>query len=85
MNDYKPLGRYLFGQSKQTVTLTFEEVERILGFKLPPSATMQPHWWSNTILDSSSQSIAWLKAFWRVSRVELGQRKRVTFVRSEIA
>lgn len=80
MNKYKPLEEYLDVQMNPKVTLAFEQIEDILGFPLPVSAKTEPEWWSNTISDSDSQAIAWLKAFRRVSYVKPGDR--VTFVRA---
>ncbi|RKN85737.1 DUF7662 domain-containing protein [Paenibacillus ginsengarvi] len=80
MNKYKRLEEYLNVQTNPRVTLAFEQIEDILGFQLPPKARTEPQWWNNTISDSESQAIAWLKVFRRVSHVKPGER--VTFVRA---
>jgi len=49
MTKYNPLGSYLKYQSVTLVRLSFAEIERILGFKLPSSAYLYPAWWSNTL------------------------------------
>jgi len=79
MNKYKPLEEYLYTQNCPQVTLAFEQIEEILGFPLPFVAKTERHWWSNTISDSNSQAIAWLKAFCRVSHVKPGEL--VTFIK----
>ena len=46
---YQPLAAYLAGLPPETtrVTLSFPEIEAILGEPLPPSAAIV-RWWSNT-------------------------------------
>lgn len=80
MHKYKQLEQYLVVQKGKKITLGFEQIEEILGFPLPLKAKTQCQWWSNTISDSASPAIAWLKTFRRVSHVEPG--KQVTFTRS---
>jgi hypothetical protein len=82
MNKYKQLEQFLYVQKGTKVTLAFEQIEEILGFPLPKTAKTQCQWWSNTISDSGSPAIAWLRTFRRVSHVEPG--KSVTFIRSVI-
>jgi hypothetical protein len=70
---------FLAGVRDSKVLLTFEEIERKLGFSLPNSARDHPPWWSNHA-GGHVQSKAWLKAGWRTWRVDL-KRERVHFVR----
>ncbi|GAB6390927.1 MAG: hypothetical protein MdMp014T_0300 [Treponematales bacterium] len=58
--------------------LTFSDIKRILGFPLPPSASVHRPWWANDV--SHSQAKAWLDAGWQVESVSLGQS--VTFVKA---
>jgi hypothetical protein len=46
---YTPLENYLrdLPESQREVTLRFEQIERILNFKLPPSAYESRAWWAN--------------------------------------
>ena len=44
---YDALRDYLGGQSAPTVTLKFQEIEKILGFALPPAARRHTAWWAN--------------------------------------
>ena len=48
---------------------TFDDIEEILGFALPPSARRHSAWWSNT--KSHSHALAWLAAGWKVSEVDM--------------
>jgi len=50
-------------------TLTFEEIEKILGHELPPSAFKHRSWWSNG-LQPHCQAKAWLDAGWNVDHVD---------------
>jgi hypothetical protein len=68
---YAPLERYLAASGKNTVELTFQEIEDILGFKLPDSAYKHSPWWSN---GGHSQANAWLGAGYAVARHKLGVR-----------
>lgn len=77
---YEPLRVHLTGLAGPTVTLSYAEMEGLLGRKLPPSAYggSWRQWWANT--ETHSQGTAWLRAGWRVSRPDLAN-KRVEFRR----
>ena len=45
MGKYEPLAQFLRKQQTHEVRLTFSEIERIVGAKLPPSARKQRAWW----------------------------------------
>ena len=64
MGKYEPLAQFLRKQQTHEVRLTFGEIERIVGAKLPPSARKQRAWWSNNP-DNSVMTKVWL---WRRSR-----------------
>ena len=44
---YEPLRNYLNGEIAPTVTLTFRQIEKILGSALPDSARLYAAWWAN--------------------------------------
>lgn len=82
MSQYAPLEQRLVNASAASVTLTFSEIERVLGRKLPKSAyneRIKRQWWANT--DSHSQARAWLKAG-RKAKLNAGANE-VTFVRDD--
>lgn len=58
MRKYRPLGDYLVKQHEVTVSLTFQQIEQILGFALPPSAYGHRAWWANSL--SHPQAGSWL-------------------------
>jgi hypothetical protein len=76
---YYPLQRFLEVATADTVTLTFAQVEAIIGTPLPAGAQAYT-WWSNR--QRSRQARAWLAAGWQTRDVE-SRQQRVTFVRVE--
>lgn len=84
MSIYSPLRQRLANASEPAVTLSFEEIERLIGRKLPPSAyddRIKRQWWSNT--DTHAQARAWLGAG-RKARLD-AKGNRVTFERRPAA
>lgn len=57
--------------------LSYTEIERIIGSKLPVSAYKYNAWWSNDMTSGSRQCRAWLDIGWRTANIELG--KSITF------
>ena len=76
---YQPLGAYLARQPGPTHTLTFPEVEAILGRPLPAiaSTARARAWWTNDAGRSQADH-GWLAADWRVESVDR-RRQTVTF------
>ncbi len=65
MGKYDPLRNYLKNCRRDEVTLSFDEVERIVGFALPSSSAKYDAWWANvdsSITAAHSQAIAWHSA-----------------------
>ena len=77
MDRYVPLGRYLQQQSQASVTLTFRQIEKIIGRLLPASAFIHSAWWANDI--THVQAKAWLSADREVNPADLTKRT-ATFV-----
>lgn len=73
---YRFLSDYLFASSKDRVTLTFREIEDILKFKLPESATVHRAFWANTT--SHSIALSWLSVDFLVVEVNL-EKKYIIF------
>jgi len=63
--------------------MTYDEIEKLLGRKLPNTAYGDSwrQWWANT--ETHSQALAWLRAGWRVTRPDLAS-KQVEFTRYTI-
>ncbi|MEH7255776.1 hypothetical protein V7111_27080 [Neobacillus niacini] len=60
------------------LTLTFNEREDILQFKLPASAYKYSAWWANELEGTHTHARSWLMAGWKTSEVKPGNR--VSFI-----
>jgi hypothetical protein len=76
MGKYEPLGTFLRGQRTQEVPLTFNEIEKITGVKLPPKAQHHRAWWSNNASNNVMTKV-WLEAGYESTRVDMRARKLV--------
>lgn len=83
MGKYEPLTKFLRNQSTQRVPMTFAEIERVVGFRLPPSAIEHRAWWSNNP-SNSVMTKAWLEAGYQSEQVDMENRKLV-FIRAAVA
>ena len=63
MGKYLPLENYLKNLKANEISFTFEEIEKIIGGKLPPSANKYSQWWEND--KSHVQAKAWLNTGWK--------------------
>ncbi|MEO1388657.1 MAG: helix-turn-helix transcriptional regulator [Cyanobacteria bacterium J06634_6] len=75
---YYPLFEHLHQCEQESVTLTFDEIEALMGCSLPASALKKKNWWSNRDSASALQAIAWITAGYQAEHVDLTQRT-VTF------
>lgn len=71
---YHPLFEYLLFSGQGHLSMTFEEIEAVLGARLPPSARRREEWWSNSP-SGHSQARAWLRAHYRTSAVDIAGEK----------
>jgi len=71
MNKYSPLKEYLTKRSPEGdhISISFNEVEIIIGETLPKTAYIDRPWWANT--QRSNHAKAWLSAGWEVDKVNL--------------
>jgi hypothetical protein len=76
MSKYSPLADYLKRQGRERVPMTFAEIERITGTKLPPSAIKHRPWWSNNPKNSVLTKV-WLDAGFASEQVDMAARKLV--------
>ena len=79
---YLPLEEWFRRQpaTAKQITMTFDQVEAILGKPLPGSATRLTTWWTNVWPRIQSHRTAWLNNGWKVAEFDL-QARRVRFVR----
>ncbi|PSB27085.1 transcriptional regulator [Stenomitos frigidus ULC18] len=74
---YQPLLDVLRQSDQLQITLTFAEIEALLGEGLPPSARSKRGWWSNRS-QGALQATAWMSAGYLVEAIEL-DNEQVTF------
>lgn len=77
---FEALKVHLRGQTDDVVTLSFNQIEGILGFPLPASARKHGAWWTNS-KSGGAQSRAWTEIGWSTERDMRGGT--VTFRRNE--
>lgn len=75
MGKYDKLGAFLQKQRAQEVPLTFRDIEKITGVKLP-KAQHQRAWWSNNPSNNVMTKV-WLNAGFESAQVDMAARKLV--------
>lgn len=80
MGKYEPLQAFLAAEKTNEVPMTFAEIEKVIGQRLPPAAFAHRPWWSNNP-SNNVMTKAWLKAGYKTERVDMEARK-LTFVRT---
>ena len=73
---YQNLTEYLASIDVTEWVASFEQIEQVLGFRLPESARQHQAWWSNQM---RSQSLGWQLAGWKTTALDL-QNEKVTLV-----
>jgi hypothetical protein len=76
MGKYENLGAFLQKQRAREVPLTFREIEKITGVKLPPKAQHHRAWWSNNAANNVMTKV-WLNAGFESVQVDMEARKLV--------
>jgi hypothetical protein len=72
--EYRSLHKYLDERYANTVVLTFNEIEDLLGFALPALARLRLDWWANTDAGSTpAHSCSWTRASRRATANLLAQ------------
>jgi hypothetical protein len=74
---YHPLFEHLLFSGQGQLSMSFAEIEAVIGARLPPSARKREEWWSNSP-SGHSQARAWMRASYRTSNVDLAG-ERVVF------
>ena len=79
---YTPLEHYLrdLPLNRKETTLSFEQIEKIINAKLPPSAYGFQQWWENEKEGNHVNARAWANPGWKVESVDFN-RKQVNLVR----
>jgi hypothetical protein len=76
MGKYTRLGDFLRAQPSPEVPMTFAEIERVIGGKLPPNSPQYPAWWSNNPSNNVMTKV-WLSAGFRTEQVDVKARRIV--------
>ena len=79
MSKYDPLYDYLSASPHDELNMTFDDIEDILGSRLPDSAYRYPEWWSNNN-QTHVQTNSWLEAGYHTKHVDI-PRKSLVFYR----
>ena len=69
-NKYDPLGEYLKTQPSDRVPLSFAEIEKIIGDRLPSSAYKHRPWWSNNPSNNVMTKV-WIAAGFESEQVDM--------------
>ncbi|HEX3179777.1 MAG TPA: hypothetical protein VHR44_00725 [Beijerinckiaceae bacterium] len=75
MSKYAPLGDFLRRQKTTFVPMTFAEIEKVVGTRLPNSQRY-PAWWSNNPFNNVMTQV-WLDAGFVTEQVDVASRKLV--------
>lgn len=76
---YRNLAEYLLSSGEPKITLTYGQIENILGFSLPDTARKFQHsYWANT--KTHSYALSWLAAGYK-ARVNV-ENNTVTFIKN---
>jgi hypothetical protein len=76
MSKYSALGDYLSKQFGSEIPMTFSEIEKVTGAKLPPKAQHHRAWWSNNPSNNVMTKV-WLDAGFQTEQVDMASRKLV--------
>jgi hypothetical protein len=76
MGKYEPLGQFLKKQKRTRIAMSFAEIERLIGAKLPKSSKSHRAWWSNNP-SNNVMTKEWLDAGYETENVELGAEQLV--------
>lgn len=75
MGKYAPLREFLITSGQDSIPMTFAEIEKVLGLKLPASK-QYPAWWSNNP-SNNPMTQEWLDAGYQTESVNTGSGKLV--------
>jgi len=76
--EYRRLAAHLAALTSRTATLTFQEIEGLVGGSLPLDAYESTQWWTNK---GRGPARPWLNVGWRVETVDVLGRV-ITFARN---
>jgi len=73
MSKYQPLYNFLAKTKRIPMTMSFQQIELLLGFSLPVTARKRNQWWANEINQNTThvQCRAWRNAGFVVRNLDL--------------
>ena len=73
---YTPLEHYLrdLSATQRDVTLSFEQIEKILSDKLPSSAYEDRRWWDHETEGNHVNKRAWSNAGWKIASLDVNEK-----------
>ncbi|WP_066066183.1 DUF7662 domain-containing protein [Neobacillus soli] len=77
---YEPLYQFLKSKDSNRLVMTYKEVEDVLGFTLPPSASKYLAWWDSA--SQHTQAYSWTKAGFKANPNL--KDKKIEFVKYEV-
>lgn len=81
MGKYENLGRHLKNFSDNQVEYSFDNIQNILGFPLPKSASIYRPWWANDKTHVQARD-GWMRFGWSVDSIDFST-KIVKFVKTQ--
>ena len=76
MGKYEPLGQFLRKQKQERIRMSFSDIEKLIGSKLPKSSKSHRAWWSNNPTNNVMTK-EWLEAGYETEEVELASERLV--------
>ena len=76
MSKYEPLAEFLRRQSADLIPMKFEDIERVVGSKLPESSRQHRAWWSNNP-NNNVMTRVWVNAGFNTEQVDIEGRRLV--------
>jgi hypothetical protein len=79
---YTPLENYLrdLPDSQREVSLSFQQIEKILNAQLPSSAYEDQRWWEHETEGNHLTKRAWANAGWKIESLDVN-KKQVKLIR----
>ncbi|MER1999519.1 MAG: hypothetical protein ABS882_07070, partial [Lysinibacillus sp.] len=77
---YEPLYKFLESKESNRLIMTFKEVEEVLGFTLPESASKYMAWWDGS--SQHTQAYSWTRAGFKANPSL--KEKKVEFVKYQV-
>ncbi len=75
MSKYEPLRKFLTSATQSEIPMTFAEIEKVIGDRLPPSQRIRA-WWSNNPTNNVMTK-EWLAAGFKTEQVDIEGRKLI--------